>query len=108
MSLNRTTALWVAVIAALGFSGARVANAQSRKRSGSFGGEGIHKIMHIIVIMQENRSFDSYFGTFPGADGIPMKNGVPTVAVPNPKTGRMFQRIETRRPSSRGGLTKRM
>ena len=21
--------------------------------------------------MQENRSFDSYFGTFPGADGIP-------------------------------------
>ena len=32
---------------------------------------GIHKIRHIIVIMQENRSFDSYFGTYPGADGIP-------------------------------------
>jgi len=32
---------------------------------------GIHKIQHVIVIMQENRSFDSYFGTFPGADGIP-------------------------------------
>jgi phospholipase C len=31
----------------------------------------IHKIKHIVVIMQENRSFDSYFGTFPGADGIP-------------------------------------
>jgi phospholipase C len=31
----------------------------------------IHKIKHVIVIMQENRSFDSYFGTFPGADGIP-------------------------------------
>jgi phospholipase C len=29
---------------------------------------GIHKIKHVIVIMQENRSFDSYFGTFPGAD----------------------------------------
>jgi phospholipase C len=25
----------------------------------------------VIVIMQENRSFDSYFGTYPGADGIP-------------------------------------
>lgn len=25
--------------------------------------------------MQENRSFDSYFGTFPGADGIPMHDG---------------------------------
>ncbi len=46
----------------------------------------IHKIKHIIVIMQENRSFDSYFGTFPGADGIPMQNGVPTVCVPDPAT----------------------
>lgn len=36
--------------------------------------------------MQENRSFDSYFGTFPGADGIPMKNGVPQVCVPDPAT----------------------
>jgi phospholipase C len=27
-------------------------------------------IKHVIIIMQENRSFDSYFGTFPGADGI--------------------------------------
>ena len=45
---------------------------------------GIHKIKHVIVIMQENRSFDSYFGTFPGADGIPMRNGKPTVCVPDP------------------------
>ena len=44
-------------------------------------------IRHIIIIFQENRSFDSYFGTFPGADGIPMRNGVPTVCVPDPKTG---------------------
>ena len=33
--------------------------------------------------MEENRSFDSFFGTYPGADGIPMKHGVPTVCVPN-------------------------
>ncbi len=33
--------------------------------------QGIHKIQHVVVIMQENRSFDDYFGTFPGADGIP-------------------------------------
>jgi len=32
---------------------------------------GIHKIQHVVMIMQENRSFDSYFGTYPGADGIP-------------------------------------
>jgi phospholipase C len=31
-------------------------------------------IQHVVIIMQENRSFDSYFGTYPGANGIP--NGV--------------------------------
>lgn len=46
----------------------------------------IHKIKHVIVIMQENRSFDSYFGTFPGADGLPMKNGTPAVCNPDPRT----------------------
>ncbi len=39
--------------------------------------QGIHKIQHVIVIVQENRSFDSYFGTFPGADGIPKGVCVP-------------------------------
>ena len=48
---------------------------------------GIHKIRHIIIIMQENRSFDEYFGTYPGADGIPMKDGTPTVCVPDPESG---------------------
>jgi len=47
--------------------------------------KGIHKIQHIVVIMQENRSFDEYFGVFPGANGIPMKNGKPTVCMPDPK-----------------------
>ncbi len=42
------------------------------------------KIKHIIIILQENRSFDEYFGTYPGAVGIPMKNGVPTVCLPDP------------------------
>ena len=43
---------------------------------------GLSKIKHIIVIMQENRSFDTYFGTYPGADGIPMSNGQPSVCIP--------------------------
>jgi len=47
----------------------------------------IHKIKHIVIIMQENRSFDSYFGTYPGVDGIPMRNGVPTACVPDPASG---------------------
>ena len=55
--------------------------------SSSSAADGIHKIRHVIVIMQENRSFDSYFGTYPGADGIPMTAGQPTVCVPDPATG---------------------
>jgi phospholipase C len=47
---------------------------------------GIHKIKHIVVIMQENRSFDSYFGTFPGADGLPARDGTFTACLPNPAT----------------------
>ncbi len=45
------------------------------------------KIKHVVIIMQENRSFDHYFGTYPGADGIPMKNGKPTVCANDPITG---------------------
>jgi phospholipase C len=44
-------------------------------------------IKHIVIINQENRSFDTYFGTFPGADGIPMDGGVPTVCNVNPDGG---------------------
>ena len=51
------------------------------------GDTGIHKIKHVIIIMQENRAFDSYFGTYSGADGIPMQNDVPSVCNPNPQTG---------------------
>jgi phospholipase C len=49
---------------------------------------GIHKIRHVVIIMQENRSFDSFFGTFPGADGFPAKNGQFTVCVPDSRTRR--------------------
>ena len=48
----------------------------------------IHKIKHVIIIQQENRSFDTYFGTYLHADGIPMRNGKPRVCVADPKTGR--------------------
>ena len=38
---------------------------------------GISKIKHVIWIMQENRTFDCYFGTYPGADGIPRGTCLP-------------------------------
>lgn len=39
-------------------------------------------IKHVVVLMEENRTFDNLFGTYPGANGIPAG-----VCVPNPATG---------------------
>jgi phospholipase C len=35
-------------------------------------------IEHFIVVMQQNHTFDNYFGTYPGANGIPEGVCVPT------------------------------
>src|SRR5579859_779749 len=48
---------------------------------------GLHRIQHVVIVMQENRSFDEYFGTFPGVDGLPMQNGQFTACVPDPAGG---------------------
>jgi phospholipase C len=49
---------------------------------------GIETIDHLIFIVQENRSFDHYFGTFPGADGIDFRgDGTPAACVPDPILG---------------------
>ncbi len=34
-------------------------------------------IKHIVVLMQSGHSFDNYFGTYPGADGIPSGTCLP-------------------------------
>jgi len=50
--------------------------------------DDINKIQHVVVIMQENRSFDHYFGMYPGADGYTLDgNGLPTNCVPDPRNG---------------------
>ncbi|HEY2474337.1 MAG TPA: alkaline phosphatase family protein [Candidatus Cybelea sp.] len=66
-------------------------------------GDTIHKIRHIVIIMQENRSFDTYFGTFPGADGIPMSSGVPSACVPSPNGGACVRPFLSTSDLSRGG-----
>ncbi len=66
---------------------------------------GIHKIRHVVIIMQENRSFDSYFGTYPGADGIPGLAGNPgqIPCVPDPNTGGCIQPYHDRQDQNVGG-----
>jgi len=48
---------------------------------------GLANIKHVVIIMMENRSFDSYFGTYPGANGIPMRNGHPKKCLLDPQSG---------------------
>jgi phospholipase C len=43
--------------------------------------EAITPIEHFITVMQENHTFDNYFGTYPGADGLPQGVCMPV----NPK-----------------------
>ncbi len=43
-------------------------------------------IQHFIVVMQQNHTFDHYFGTYPGANGIPKNVCVP-VSLSEPDKG---------------------
>ena len=43
-------------------------------------------ITHLVVLMQENHTFDNYFGTYPGADGLPAGTKLP-VDPNNPGAG---------------------
>ncbi len=43
-------------------------------------------IQHLVVLMQENHSFDNYFGTYPGANGLPADTKMP-VDPTNPAAG---------------------
>jgi len=59
---------------------------------------GIHKIKHVVIIMQENRSFDTYFGTYPGAEGFPAG-----VCVPDPLNGGCMQPFHDTHDVNHGG-----
>ncbi|HJS27243.1 MAG TPA: alkaline phosphatase family protein [Actinomycetota bacterium] len=58
---------------------------------------------HLVFIVQENRSFDHYFGTFPGADGLPMREGDPAVCIPDPVLGRCVRPYHTTNQLQEGG-----
>ncbi len=71
--------------------------------SPAYAARGIHKIKHVVIIMQENRSFDNYFGTYPGADGIPMRHGVPIACVPDPLRHRCVRPFHDSKDVDYGG-----
>ncbi len=85
-------ALAIAVVAAIA-AGCTAASGDARATSSdppAASGDAVPgaKLDHLIFIVQENRSFDHYFGTYPGADGIPTKpDGSFGVCVPDPWQG---------------------
>src|SRR5438093_5278738 len=74
-NLRRLTATAVIGLATIGFaiwigsSHPHVAIAKQLPAPPPADGVGLEKIQKIVFIIKENRSFDHYFGTFPGADG---------------------------------------
>ena len=103
------------VVAALVLVACRASSAVSGAAAGETGlsgstGTGTTKLQrarehlkHLVFIVQENRSFDHYFGTFPGANGIPMRNGRPKVCAPDPISGRCLAPYHTIRQLQQGG-----
>ena len=59
--------LCVGMLAGQAASGIKPAKPKATAQPGD-----ITKIQHIIFILKENRTFDTYFGTYPGADGATM------------------------------------
>ncbi len=94
--------LLVAMLAIVVLVGAGVTFgvAQSHR---SVAAPAMSKIKHVVIVMQENRSFDSYFGTFPGADGIPMSAGAPTVCSPDPTSGTCVKPYHNPADTNAGG-----
>lgn len=71
MKRMRLLALLLALMLAL--TQVRIASAQSDPQST----KTATPIKHLVVLMQENHTFDNYFGTYPGANGFPANTQIP-------------------------------
>ncbi len=50
---------------------------QAQAATQPVGSQPATPIQHLVVLLQENHSFDNYFGTYPGADGLPADTKMP-------------------------------
>ncbi len=85
-----TTSVRSLLVVLLGVTGCNSMSADSR---GAVELAGLEKIQHVIVIYQENWSFDGLYGRFPGADGLAnagerirqvKQDGTPYMTLPQP------------------------
>ena len=69
--------LGVTMLAFLAMGAPSLARAQSSPARAELLRQAQAAITHVIFIVQENRSFDTYFGTYPGADGLNLRTCIP-------------------------------
>jgi uncharacterized protein (TIGR03437 family) len=79
MTRNRSLRAYLALFAAILVALLLVTRAPTQSATPPAAPPGLNKIQHFVFIMQENRSFDHYFGTYPGVEGLP-----PGICIPNP------------------------
>jgi phospholipase C len=94
MNRRRFVASAAAVAGAAGMAGvlpeSLLSRAAAATRPGSF---DLSQVKHLVFQMQENRSFDHYFGTFPGVRGF---NDPTAIRLPNGRT--VFQQPDPANP----------
>ena len=71
--MKQFISLFIAIVILLNTSGIPIVNADSETDEQ----ETSTPIKHFLVIMQENHTFDNYFGTYPGANGFPPGTKMP-------------------------------
>jgi phospholipase C len=75
MSWNRKSALFsLGVLLSLLFSSTAAASVAASDS----GGNTSTPIHHFVVLMQQNHTFDNYFGTYPGVNGLPAQACMPS------------------------------
>ena len=94
--------VWISLGAA--FSAGAPASATASATPDIDPSAGISNLDHLIFVVQENRSFDHYFGTFPGADGLPRRpDGSMAACIPDPVAGGCFRPYHDRDVYDEGG-----
>ncbi len=96
--VKRAAALVTAAAIFVGPTGITIANPPNHERQKSE--NAVKRLQHIIVIYQENWSFDSLYGQFPGANGL--QHGFDTLAQYDKATNYTSLIYQTPRPLNNG------
>ncbi|MGE5204515.1 MAG: alkaline phosphatase family protein [Chlamydiota bacterium] len=67
--MRALAAIWAALLCLNVSAPSQTTNPIPASHAADSPASGVNLIQHIVFIVRENRTFDSYFGTFPGANG---------------------------------------